>query len=47
MGFVPKKKKRRARGKRNDCVLKKVDVKSISSVAMETVRNRNVYIEVD
>lgn len=43
MGFVRKKRDRG--GKKTDCVLK-VDVKSMSFVVMETVRNRNVYIEV-
>lgn len=43
MGFVPKKEERE--GGITDCV-PKVDVKSLSFVAMETVRSRNVYIEI-
>lgn len=43
MGFVPQKKERE--GGKTDCV-PKVDVKSLSCVAMETVRSRNVYIEI-
>lgn len=43
MGFVPKKKERE--GEKTDCV-PKVDVKSLSFVAMETVQSRNVYIEI-
>lgn len=48
MGFVAKKKEKRWGWEwvgGADCELK-VDVKSIPFVAMETVRNGNVYIEV-
>lgn len=44
-GVCAKEERKESEREKNPCVLK-VDVKSISFVAMETVRNRNVYIKV-